>query len=113
MKRIFFFLVLILVTSKITAQTSIEKKVILLEYQVEELKKENKKLLERIIALELLVSNTTNSSTLNKSKELKSNINPDKKPTKEFNPRCTAITQAGTQCKRNARSNGKCWQHGG
>lgn len=106
-------MVLIFVTSKIIAQTTIEKKVILLEYQVEELKKENKKLLERIIALELLVSNTTNSSTLNQSKELKSNINPDNKPPQKFNPRCTAITQAGAQCKRNARSNGKCWQHGG
>ena len=26
---------------------------------------------------------------------------------------CSAITQKGTRCSRPARSNGKCWQHGG
>ena len=26
---------------------------------------------------------------------------------------CTAVTKKGTRCKRNARSNGRCWQHGG
>jgi hypothetical protein len=26
---------------------------------------------------------------------------------------CTAITQKGVRCSRTARSNGKCWQHGG
>ena len=27
--------------------------------------------------------------------------------------RCTATTLKGTRCKRNARSQGRCWQHGG
>lgn len=27
--------------------------------------------------------------------------------------RCTATTLKGTRCKRNARSNGRCWQHEG
>jgi len=26
---------------------------------------------------------------------------------------CQALTKKGTQCKRNARSGGYCWQHGG
>lgn len=26
---------------------------------------------------------------------------------------CTAVTKAGTRCKRSARTNGLCWQHGG
>jgi Family of unknown function (DUF5763) len=26
---------------------------------------------------------------------------------------CAAITKKGTRCKRTARSNGYCWQHGG
>jgi len=31
----------------------------------------------------------------------------------EADDQCTAITQKGTRCKRKARSNGRCWQHGG
>lgn len=27
--------------------------------------------------------------------------------------RCLALTKKGTQCKRKARNNGFCWQHGG
>lgn len=27
--------------------------------------------------------------------------------------RCQAITKKGTQCKRTAKNNGYCWQHGG
>lgn len=27
--------------------------------------------------------------------------------------RCQAITKKGTQCKRKARNNNYCWQHGG
>lgn len=27
--------------------------------------------------------------------------------------RCTAMTKKGAQCKRMARSGGRCWQHGG
>ncbi len=27
--------------------------------------------------------------------------------------RCQAITRKGTQCKRTARNNSYCWQHGG
>src|SRR5690348_1674307 len=29
------------------------------------------------------------------------------------NGRCNAITKKGTQCSRNAKSGGYCWQHGG
>ena len=29
------------------------------------------------------------------------------------NGRCQAITKKGTQCKRKAKNNGYCWQHGG
>jgi hypothetical protein len=27
--------------------------------------------------------------------------------------RCQALTKKGTQCKRKAKGNGYCWQHGG
>lgn len=27
--------------------------------------------------------------------------------------RCRAMTKKGTQCKRKAKNNGYCWQHGG
>ncbi|SKC85958.1 hypothetical protein [Ohtaekwangia koreensis] len=33
----------------------------------------------------------------------------EKKPI--LSTRCTARTKAGTRCKRNAKTNGKCWQH--
>lgn len=29
------------------------------------------------------------------------------------NDRCQGITKKGTQCKRKAKTNGYCWQHGG
>lgn len=29
------------------------------------------------------------------------------------NDRCQGITKKGTQCKRKAKMNGYCWQHGG
>ncbi len=29
------------------------------------------------------------------------------------NGRCQGITKKGAQCKRKAKSNGYCWQHGG
>lgn len=34
---------------------------------------------------------------------------PQKRP--EVSTQCTAITKAGTRCKRTASSGGKCWQH--
>jgi hypothetical protein len=34
---------------------------------------------------------------------------PQKKP--ETTSQCSAITKAGTRCKRTASSGGKCWQH--
>lgn len=39
----------------------------------------------------------------------------DKKQTIRSSVReqCSAITRKGTRCSRNARSNGRCWQHGG
>lgn len=30
-----------------------------------------------------------------------------------YSGRCMATTKKGSQCKRSARSNGYCWQHGG
>lgn len=33
--------------------------------------------------------------------------------TEAYSNRCQATTKKGSQCKRNARSGGYCWQHGG
>jgi outer membrane lipopolysaccharide assembly protein LptE/RlpB len=33
--------------------------------------------------------------------------------TKNYSGQCMATTKKGTRCKRSARSNGYCWQHGG
>lgn len=33
--------------------------------------------------------------------------------TSKENSRCQGITKKGTQCKRKAKTNGYCWQHGG
>ncbi len=43
---------------------------------------------------------------------------PSSKPATNTAPakaggQCTATTQKGTRCSRQARSNGLCWQHGG
>ena len=101
--------------SKVFGQSEVEKKLILLEFQVKELKEQNEKLTERIIALELQlkgansISNTRTESSLRTSSSTESKTLPEASTIQ----RCTAITQAGSQCKRSARSNGKCWQHGG
>lgn len=113
---IFIFLVSVSLNN-LYCQTETEKKLILLEYQIKELKEQNQKLTERIIALELKlkgeapINNETSSSTpvFNNA----SSTQTKQLPKSATMDRCTAITQAGTQCKRSARSNGKCWQHGG
>lgn len=47
------------------------------------------------------------------SKPSQPNIPKESPQSPSKNNRCTAITKAGNQCSRNARSNGLCWQHGG
>ena len=37
----------------------------------------------------------------------------DNPPREARDGRCTATTKKGTRCKRNSRSRGRCWQHGG
>lgn len=43
----------------------------------------------------------------------KEKTKPYKAPSPTSSGRCQATTQKGTQCSRNSRSGGYCWQHGG
>lgn len=53
-------------------------------------------------------------STPTSSPTASSNYNSQpRRSTQTYSVRCQAITKKGTQCKRNARSGGYCWQHGG
>lgn len=115
MKNLFFGLVALFATNFIYGQSDTDKKLILLEYQVKELKEQNAKLTERIISLELRLKNIEESgvSSVRSSTSSPSSISKSKTiPKAATNNRCTAVTQAGTQCKRNAQSGrDKCWQH--
>ena len=46
---------------------------------------------------------STGSTTIVKKQKMKKNI--------VTSSGCTALTKAGTRCKRSASSNGRCWQH--
>lgn len=106
-------------------QTETEKKLILLEYQIKELKEQNQKLTERVIALEIKIKEYLPDPVLNSSttpytpqKNTPPNITPSDNTKNKITPkattvkRCSAITQAGTQCKRNAlEGRSRCWQH--
>jgi hypothetical protein len=52
-----------------------------------------------------------NSNGLNNSNN--SNLSPSSYSTFRESGRCLAITKKGTQCKRKAKNNSYCWQHGG
>ena len=111
---IYFFIVPLLI-SNLYSQSETEKKLILLEYQIKELKEQNQKLTERVIAIELQLKNGIPvSETAVKSSSTQSNSLQQTKPLPKATTggRCTAITQAGTQCKRNAQpGRSRCWQH--
>lgn len=97
--------------SNIYSQSETEKKLILLEYQIKELKEQNEKLTERVIALELQLKEFKSVSKVNPSTS--TNTTQTKTlPKATTGGRCTAITQAGTQCKRSAQAGrSRCWQH--
>jgi len=67
---------------------------------------ELKQLDDKINHLEQRVDSLTNTKTA---------ISGDKTNTGTIteNGRCKGITKKGAQCKRKAKSNGYCWQHGG
>lgn len=115
MRNLFFVFVALITTNFIYSQSETEKKLILLEYQIKELKEQNEKLTERLIALELRIASfeKVNTTKLESSKPSSSSISKSKTiPKAATNNRCAAITQAGSQCKRNAQpGRDKCWQH--
>jgi uncharacterized protein YlxW (UPF0749 family) len=111
MRPLFVLLLLILSANNLFSQTETEKKLILLEYQIKELKEQNEKLTERVIALELQLNKATTPSKVSTSNSLNSSQTKTL-PKATTGGRCTAITQAGTQCKRNAQAGrSRCWQH--
>ena len=61
---------------------------------------------------------TVRSNSISPENQIQSGNDQPKNSTNNNIPnpvgsRCKAITKSGTQCKRNASSNGYCWQHGG
>jgi Family of unknown function (DUF5763) len=72
------------------------------------------RLKQRIISLEQKVDALTNSSTVPPngfSKRNSSGTSSYSAPVSSN--RCLALTKKGSQCKRKAKGNGYCWQHGG
>lgn len=66
---------------------------------------ESKQLNERITRLEQKMDSLTHTSNT----EVEGYYN---KSTVSENGHCQGITKKGTQCKRKAKTNGYCWQHG-
>lgn len=61
---------------------------------------------QRVTRLEQRMDSLTNTRNGNTG----GNIN---QPAISENNRCQGITKKGAQCKRKAKTNGYCWQHGG
>src|SRR5690349_24025223 len=75
---------------------------------------ENSELKQRVTRLEQIIDSLINRNNSNSAES--SNLNTDNASsygTTQQTSRCQAITKKGTQCKRKARTNGYCWQHGG
>lgn len=77
-------------------------------------KGEANQLRERVRRLEKTIDSIIHSNTVT----TKNSISPDQNKSRSYSTpvsvgRCQAITKKGTPCKRKARSNGYCWQHGG
>ncbi len=66
---------------------------------------------ERLAATEAALATTR--AALAAAREAPEQAGTAGSPTAVYDGRCTAITKKGTRCKRSARSNGRCWQHGG
>jgi TolA-binding protein len=86
----------------------------LLESCSEQDSRETDQLRQRVSRLEEIVDSLTHKKHVNSQ----TSITPEKKQTRSYSTpvavgRCQAITKKGTLCKRKARSNGYCWQHGG
>ncbi len=65
-----------------------------------------KQLNERVTHLEQKIDSLTGAANTNEDRYInKSNIRE--------NNHCQGITKKGTRCKRKAKANGYCWQHGG
>jgi outer membrane murein-binding lipoprotein Lpp len=60
---------------------------------------------QRVTHLEQRVDSLTNTKT-----EISGDYT--NKGTNNENGRCKGITKKGAQCKRKAKNNGYCWQHG-
>jgi len=77
-------------------------------------KEEIDRLNQRITLLEQKIDALTNGSNSNPIR-LNSMSNPssDSYSTPRQSGSCQAITKKGTPCKRKAKYNGYCWQHGG
>lgn len=65
-----------------------------------------RKLNQRVTRLEQRIDSLTNTQNRNAGERIS-------QPVMSESDRCKGITKKGTQCKRKAKTNGYCWQHGG
>ncbi len=61
---------------------------------------------QRVTRLEQRIDSLANTKTENSRGYINVNTNREE-------DRCMRMTKKGTRCKRKAKSNGYCWQHGG
>lgn len=75
--------------------------------KVDELNRRINRLEQRLDSL------TGRSNSYSSGSNHTENFNSSTPGALQQNGRCQQLTKKGTQCKRKARGNGYCWQHGG
>lgn len=91
--------------------TNLEREVEALKVKVNQLEARNDSFLNISLYQNRTTKKTSNSKPVMKqSSESKSFSTSN---STHYSGQCMAITKKGTRCKRAARSNGYCWQHGG
>jgi hypothetical protein len=77
-------------------------------------KEEIDRLNQRITLLEQKIDALTSGKNVNSiGLNNRNSSNTSSYSSSQETGRCLAITKKGTQCKRKAKTNGYCWQHGG
>ncbi len=106
MKKIFFLFALLLSSLTMSSQ-DIQK----MQEEINSLKA-RVTILEQLLAARITTSSTSQTNTLNNSASILDTTQNQGKSTTIETKRCVAITNAGTQCKRNADPGSNyCWQH--
>jgi len=92
---------------------NLERDVEALKLKVNQLEAKNDSLLTINLYQNRTTKKTLNSKPVQVIKQSSQSKSISTSNSSNYSGQCMAITKKGTRCKRAARSNGYCWQHGG